>query len=228
MRTTRACHSHLSMRWRPSLKRRAALTPLLAGLELFFQRGQFGERRIRIGLSAAPVLWIDPLARLTAIAVLEIAPAFTARAAILAIAIRALAAAALTRGRTPFPLGLVTAFASVAACVTRLAIVTLFGLRSLGWSSACVCDRRRCLRTILRGNRLRRCAARRAALVPFARGAWRALPTLFRRTARAPHLDHLGFGRLILSGGCFGSLLGRSGFGGRQRFRRDWCDSRGY
>ena len=88
------------------------LVPFLVRLELRLQRGKLGERRIRIGLSAAPLLRIDPLARLVS-AVLEIAaPALAARTAILPVAIRALAAAAFALRRTAGALlGLVAAFA---------------------------------------------------------------------------------------------------------------------
>jgi hypothetical protein len=47
VRTTRACHSHLSIRWRSNHS--SGLAPLLGiRFELRFQRGEFGERRIRI------------------------------------------------------------------------------------------------------------------------------------------------------------------------------------
>src|SRR3954451_19026309 len=84
VRTTRACHSHLSMRWRSIISRAHDLVrkPVptfrdharyrsLFRLELFLQRGQLGERRVRIGL-AAPFLRIDPLARFAAVPILEI------------------------------------------------------------------------------------------------------------------------------------------------------------
>jgi hypothetical protein len=107
------------------------LMPFLVRLELRLQRGELGERRIRIGLSAASLFRIDPLARLVA-AVLEVAAsAFAARTAILPVAIRTLTAAALTRRRTAGALlGLVAWFAPGAASVTR-AVVAPFGLRRL-------------------------------------------------------------------------------------------------
>src|SRR5437588_6883532 len=57
--------------------------------ELFLQCGKLGERRVRIGL-AAPFLRIDPLARLAAVAILEIAAALAART-IPALPVRAVA-----------------------------------------------------------------------------------------------------------------------------------------
>src|SRR5262245_16013533 len=52
VRTTRACHSHLSMRWRS----KPSVRLLGAGLKLFLKRCEFGERRVRIGLAAGPAL----------------------------------------------------------------------------------------------------------------------------------------------------------------------------
>src|SRR5580692_11509595 len=51
VRTTRACQSHLSMRWRSNV-----LAPLLGvGLELLFERRQLGKGRIRIRCLVATV-----------------------------------------------------------------------------------------------------------------------------------------------------------------------------
>src|SRR4051794_32636713 len=96
VRTTRACHSHLSMRWRSVSS---------AFLQLLLQRGEFGEGRIRIGLPA-PLLGVDPLARFTAVAILEVAAALAARAvtALAAVAVGTLAATTLALLRTRFPL----------------------------------------------------------------------------------------------------------------------------
>src|SRR5215471_18752078 len=53
VRTTRACHSHLSMRCR---SKGIGLVWLLAvRLELLLEGGELGERRIRIGLAVATV-----------------------------------------------------------------------------------------------------------------------------------------------------------------------------
>src|SRR5689334_22286233 len=113
VRTTRACHSHLSMRWRSVRSHpfvMAGLDPaiqdfaLLAFLELRLQRGKFRKRRIGIRLPA-PLLRIDPLAWLAAIAILEVAPALAARTIVtplVAVAIRTLATATLTLLRATF------------------------------------------------------------------------------------------------------------------------------
>jgi len=76
---------------------------LLAFLKLRLQRGELGEGRIGIRLPAT-LLRIDPLTRLAAIPILEIAPAFAARTigAVRAVAVRALAAAALALLRASF------------------------------------------------------------------------------------------------------------------------------
>src|SRR5689334_17346128 len=93
------------------------LLSFLARLELFLQRGELGEGRVRVGLPAA-FFRIDPLARLAAIAILEVAPAFAARtivSAVIAVAIRPLTAAAFALQRTAFPLRPITAFRTCAA-----------------------------------------------------------------------------------------------------------------
>src|SRR5262245_38926659 len=59
VRTTRACHSHLSMRWRSKLQvpRRGRSTRLLGvRFELLLERGKLGEGRVRIGRPVAPAL----------------------------------------------------------------------------------------------------------------------------------------------------------------------------
>src|SRR4051812_30857090 len=99
------------MRWRSVIL--LCATALLVSLKLRLERRKLGERRIRVGLSAAPLLRIDPLARLVAtIAILEIAPAaFAARATIrtVALPLRTIAATALALLRTAIvaPLGLI-------------------------------------------------------------------------------------------------------------------------
>src|SRR3954467_5794962 len=105
VRTTRVCHNHLSMRWRSVRS---------AFLQLFLQCGELREWRIRIRLAAA-LLRVDPLARLAAIPILEVAPAaLGAWRPIATITIRAFAATALARRRTSFGawLGSVTALAA--------------------------------------------------------------------------------------------------------------------
>src|SRR5262249_56349923 len=54
VRTTRACQSHLSMRWR-SKRQRPSPRLLVARLELFLKRREFREWRIRVGFAAVPV-----------------------------------------------------------------------------------------------------------------------------------------------------------------------------
>src|SRR4051812_23003795 len=170
VRTTRACHSHLSMRWR-------AIYRSLFRLELFLQRGELGERRVRIGL-AAPFLRIDPLARFATVAILEIAPALAART-VAALPVRAVAAAALTLLRTGFAVGPLAlgSIPSVAGALVRTVRLRLG-------------HRRRCfngchsLRAILR----RRLGVGTAVgpLTPFALRTWRTGAALFGRAARAP------------------------------------------
>ena len=179
---------------------------LLAFLKLRLQRGELGEGRIGIRLPAT-LLRIDPLTRLAAIPILEIAPAFAARSAILTIAIGTLAAAALALLRASFGALLTIPIAP------RPAIMA-FGLCLLGRSGRR--SLRRCrLRGVLRGLggnlRARPSIGPRPALAFTAR--W-TLPAFFGRTAGTPDLDHLGFGRLFL-GLCFGGYFSRRGFGCR-------------
>src|SRR6185312_12846529 len=102
-------------------------TMLLAFLKLRLQRGELGEGRIGIRLPAT-LLRIDPLTRLAAIPILEIAPAFAARTigAVRAVAVRALAAAALALLRASFG-----ALLTILPIAPRLAIMA-FGLCLLG------------------------------------------------------------------------------------------------
>ena len=182
---------------------------LLAFLKLRLQRGELGEGRIGIRLPAT-LLRIDPLTRLAAIPILEIAPAFAARTigAVRAVAVRALAAAALALLRASFG-----ALLTILPIAPRLAIMA-FGLCLLGRSGRR--SLRRCrLRGVLRGLggnlRARPSIGPRPALAFTAR--W-TLPAFFGRTAGTPDLDHLGFGGLFL-GLCFGGYFSRRGFGCR-------------
>src|SRR3954452_831078 len=53
--TTRACHSHLSRRWRSKCPLETSI--LAVGRELLLQRRQFGERRIGIDLAVGVARW---------------------------------------------------------------------------------------------------------------------------------------------------------------------------
>src|SRR5262245_38705403 len=94
----------------------------LVGFQLLLERRELGERRVRVGLAAsAPVLRIDPLARLAVavtIAILEVAAALAARTVLGPIALGAIAAAAIALTRPPFgtlrPVGPLAAIAPLA------------------------------------------------------------------------------------------------------------------
>src|ERR1700752_3323444 len=76
--TTRACHSHLSIRWRCWASPPVWL--LLVTFELRLERRQLGERRIRIRLlAAAALVRRRPGARRTVVVALVAVAARTAR-----------------------------------------------------------------------------------------------------------------------------------------------------
>ena len=94
-----------------------ALAPLLGiGLELLLEGGELGEWRVGVGDATAPLGRVTPFARFVS-TVLEIAPAFATRTAILPVAIGAVAAPALALLRATFALlfGPVATFRASAA-----------------------------------------------------------------------------------------------------------------
>ena len=170
--------------------------------------GEFGSATPRCSFGSTP------LARLAAIAILEVAPAaFASRATILPIAIRPFAATALAWWRTPFALfWLVTTLAAIATPRVTRTIVP-FRLRAVsGWRGRCLTCCGDWLCPVLRrgGCPWRRDLRARPAVgtwPPLAFAARRTRPALFGRTARAPDLDHLRLGRLLFRF-CLGSRFG--------------------
>ena len=230
VRTTRACHNHLSMRWRSKLHVPSARL-LGVRLELLLEGRELGERRIGIGRLVAPALAfaLDVFRAQIRIAVGTI----TARRA---IATRR----AVTAGRTVGPgsavgtiaslaaIGAVSTIAMVAAlrAAVALAIVTrrLGRCRSggrVGGGGRCVAkcgrdgggDGRR-VRCGLRPSLPRRAFAARLA-------GSRTVTVLVATPPRPPHFDELlllGCGRRTRSD--FGRWLGRRRVGAGRRFLR--------
>src|SRR5215813_13849133 len=232
VRTTRACHSHLSMRWRSNCE--GGSSPLLGvRLELGLQGRKLGERRIRVRLAVATVAAVaalDVLCAQLGIAVRPIAAvgAIAARlpALIAVLALRALA--------TPFaarrPIGAIRPVAAVTIGALVAAMPMLLE-RALGGSRARRDGHLGGHAFAARGDGHPRllCRARRAAALR--EWPWRTALAV-GTAARPPDFDQFGlrgFGLFRLEPfgfGCVGTHVERRRIrqgGGRSRISRRLC-----
>src|SRR5215813_12154183 len=234
VRTTRACHSHLSMRWRSNCE--GGSSPLLGvRLELGLQGRKLGERRIRVRLAVATVAAVatlDVLCAQLGIAVRPIA-AVGAIAARLAALIAVLALRAFA---TPFaarrPIGAIRPIRPVAAARPIGALVAAMSMlvgRALGRSRPRGDGYLDGHAFAARGDGCPRllCRTRRAAAL---RGQPRRTALAVGTAARSPDFDQFGlrgFGLFRLEPFGFACVGGnverrrvRQG-GGRSRISRD-------
>jgi len=181
VRTMRACHSHLSIRWRSGAEDGKASVWLLL-LELLLQRGKLGEWRIRVRLLVAPVGAMGTGVILRALGATRAFVAATARRT--RSAVRALAA---VRARVLLLVHALTALVPVAAVLAGLPIA-LGAATALGLSAGIRC--RSGLASF--GRRFGLCGLLRALMMRST--MMLRLGTPLGSSGRTPHLDHLWFG----------------------------------